>query len=186
MSTDPQSLLLENIASGLASGANMEDILAQMSESDPRLGLVAKYLAAKRAAADEVNDEETDPEPDHAGAREKNTRPRMADSCAPAARERVEAVRSLQRLARTMFAELEELRLRNDMLASALGACYLCWGDDPKCEVCNGEGVTGAFAPDKQLFSQLVGPAARRLRNSRAEPFGTDATQPRSVTERTN
>ena len=154
MSTDPQSLLLENIATGLASGANMEDLLAQMSETDPRLGLVAKYLAMKRAAADEVdevNDEENEPEPP------KHTRPRMADSSAPAARERLEAVRSLQRLARTMFAE-----------------------------VCHGKGVPGAFAPDKQLFSKLVGPAARRLRNSRAEPAGTHATQPRSVTERTN
>jgi hypothetical protein len=185
MSTDPQSLLLENIATSLASGANMEDILAQMSETDPRLGLVAKYLATKRAAADEVNDENDEEdvlEPEHP----KPRRPRMADSSAPAARERVEAVRSLQRLARTMFAEIEELRSRNDQLASALGACYLCWGEDPQCEVCNGEGVPGAFEPDKQLFSKLVGPAARRLRNSRADSFGTDATQPRNVTERTN
>jgi hypothetical protein len=182
MSTDPQSLLLENIATGLASGANMEDLLAQMSETDPRLALVAKYLAVKRAAADEVNDEENDREPERAQPR----RPPIDDASAAAARDRVEAVRSLQRLARTMFAELEELRSRSDMLASALGACYLCWGDDPQCEVCNGEGGPGAFTPDKQLFSKVVGPAARRLRNSRAEPVGTDATQPRSVTERTN
>lgn len=170
MSADPQSLLLE----GLANGANMEDILAQISDTDPRLGLIAKYLANKRATAEEVNDEEDDLE------YAKPRRSRSDDSSA-LSRERAEAVRSLQRLARTMFAELEELRSRNDMLASALGACYLCWGDDLQCEVCNGEGVPGSSAPDKQLFSQFVGPAARRLRNPPAEPSG-----PRSVTERTN
>ena len=182
MSTDPQSLLLENLATGLASGANMEDLLVQMSENDPRMGVVAKYLAMKRAAANEADEEEDEPEPEPA----KPRRQRGVDSSSTVSRERAEAVRSLQRLAKTMFAEIEELRSRNDMLASALGACYLCWGDDPQCEICNGEGIPGTFAPDKQLFSKLVGPAARRLRNSRDEPVGSNATPPRSVTERTN
>jgi hypothetical protein len=180
MSTDPQSLLFENIAAGLANGASMEELLVQMSDTDPRLSLIAKYLANKRATVDEENQEENDVEPDYA----KPRRPLSADSSV--SRERVEAVRSLQRLARTMFAELEELRSRNDMLAEALGACYLCWGDDPQCEVCNGKGVPGSFAPDKPLFSKFIGPAARRLRNPPAEQSGTASNQPLSVTDRTN
>jgi hypothetical protein len=60
--------------------------------------------------------------------------------------------------------ELEELRRRNDQLAAALGACYLCWGEDPACPICGGLGAAGAAAPDPRYFALYVVPALNRLR----------------------
>jgi hypothetical protein len=59
--------------------------------------------------------------------------------------------------------ELEELRSRNDVLAAALGACYLCWGEDPDCERCAGAGQPGSGVPDHRLFTELVAPALARV-----------------------
>jgi hypothetical protein len=174
MSTDPQSLILES----LAGGANIEDVVAQMSAADPRFNLVAQYLAHRRAAVEEAD------ESDESETLESETDTRERRESLPA-RERIEAIQSLQRLARTMYAELEELRERNDALASAVGACYLCWGEDFECAVCGGRGEPGWLQPDRSLFSQLVAPALRWFRNPPAEPSGESVRRTRSVTERT-
>ena len=79
---------------------------------------------------------------------------------APPAREpKVERVRARLRELRD---ELRELRQRNDVLAAALGACALCWGDDEDCGDCGGEGMPGWQEPDPTLFRELVTPAAER------------------------
>lgn len=59
--------------------------------------------------------------------------------------------------------EIEDLRALNDTLASALGACPMCWGGVDDCEVCSGAGMPGSQAPDRRLFKQLVFPALRRM-----------------------
>jgi hypothetical protein len=59
--------------------------------------------------------------------------------------------------------ELSDLRQVNDTLASALGACPVCWGGDPRCAECGGHGASGSAAPDPKLFEQLVVPAVRRM-----------------------
>ncbi len=61
-------------------------------------------------------------------------------------------------------AELDVLRRRNDVLAAAVGACEMCWGDDPACPVCWGEGRPGWADPNRGLFAEVAGPALRRLR----------------------
>jgi hypothetical protein len=66
--------------------------------------------------------------------------------------------------------ELEQLRQRNDQLAAALGACYLCWGDDVDCPVCGGTGVPAAARPDSRYFALYVLPVLNRLRR-RPERF---------------
>ncbi len=162
MSADPYSLLLERMAAGSPGGMEVEDILAQMGETDPRISLLGKYLARRREAEAEDADEETTD----------------SDERAAAAREQQEAMRSLQRVAKSMFAELEELRGRNDMLAAALGACYICWGEDAGCEVCAGRGAPGSLPPDGELFSMLVVPAVRRVQQRRAGARNAPA-QPR-------
>lgn len=48
------------------------------------------------------------------------------------------------------------------LVAAALGACD-CWGTDPSCLVCHGEGVSGWTWPDVELFQEYVGPAAAKL-----------------------
>ncbi len=62
--------------------------------------------------------------------------------------------------------ELDVLRRRNDVFAAAVGACEICWGDDPVCPVCWGEGRPGWTEPNRGLFAEVAGPALRRLRRS--------------------
>lgn len=153
MSADPYSMLLESYASGAPGGLGVEQLLAQMGEDDPRVSLVSKYLASRRAA--------------EAAEAEENAAAEAQAAAVEA--EKQEAVRTLQRMARSMFKELEELRGRNDMLAAALGACYLCWGENVSCELCGGEGAPGSTPPDGELFKELVGPVVRRLQRRRAK-----------------
>jgi hypothetical protein len=73
---------------------------------------------------------------------------------------------------------LEENRLhqeRLERLASALGACPLCFGEDLLCEQCDGRGRPGSELPDTDEFNQFVSPALDRvkaefLRPSRSRP----------------
>jgi hypothetical protein len=64
---------------------------------------------------------------------------------------------------RCLLAEVEGLRLRCDSLASALGACALCWGVEAACRVCRGRGGPGFSTPDRELFNELVVPAVRMV-----------------------
>jgi hypothetical protein len=63
-----------------------------------------------------------------------------------------------------MYRELETLRERNDALSAALGACYLCWGEDFDCSICDGTGHPGSSVPDRALLVEFVTPAVQRLR----------------------
>ncbi|MCF2146264.1 hypothetical protein IQ276_007320 [Desmonostoc muscorum LEGE 12446] len=81
---------------------------------------------------------------------------------AQAQEERVKAFNHLRQTVNDMYAELEEMRARNDDLAAALGACYLCWGEDSRCKICGGNGHPGSFEIDKELFAEFVIPAVYR------------------------
>jgi hypothetical protein len=76
--------------------------------------------------------------------------------------------------------ELAQLREISITLAGALGACERCWGADPACRTCRGDGGPGAFAPDEELFREIVAPAARRLRQRRPDVAGSGITTGRS------
>jgi hypothetical protein len=78
--------------------------------------------------------------------------------------EKRKQTQELKRLMHSMYAELEILRSRNEMLAAALGACYLCFGDDLTCPECNGAGVVGSLLPDADAFRHYVAPAVKRIR----------------------
>jgi hypothetical protein len=169
MSADPYSLLLESYAAGSTGGADVQQLLAQMSETDPRIGLLSKYLASRKEA-----EAETDADEDESAIVEASERER----------ERLEAMTSLQRVARSMYVELERLRERNDALAAALGACYLCWGEDEICEVCGGRGAPGSLPPDYQMFSVLVVPAVRRMQRRRAGAQTSPAVPKPGATDR--
>lgn len=64
----------------------------------------------------------------------------------------------------SMQHELQTLRERCDSLAAALGACYLCWGEDLECPNCAGHGMPGSYPIDPGLFEELIVPAVRRAR----------------------
>src|SRR5262249_4172994 len=70
--------------------------------------------------------------------------------------EKLLAMKNLEEKVQRMYAELEVLRGRNDSLAIALGACYLCFGDDSLCQECQGRGVPGSRRPDPAAFRQYV------------------------------
>jgi hypothetical protein len=63
---------------------------------------------------------------------------------------------------RRLYAEVESLRARIAVLADALGACKLCWGDDIACPACRGRGHPGGRSPRGDLFESIVAPAMRR------------------------
>ena len=71
----------------------------------------------------------------------------------------------------------DEVAERNLALAEALGACD-CWGQDPRCHICEGEGGPGWILPDRQLFATYVQPAIRAIRaqaaNARTRPSATN------------
>jgi hypothetical protein len=82
--------------------------------------------------------------------------------------------RTLRRRLEHLEPELERLQEINDTLAAALGACEVCWGDDPDCETCRGRGGPGSLLPDRALCERLVMPAVRRLRSSNSGPAGSE------------
>lgn len=161
---DTRSLLLETLAAqaGGGGGVNVQELLLSQlgiadDDADPTMNLIARYLA--QSQTEQV---ESGTAPDE--EREEG------DSDSPGELDKARAeerARSLQRLRQTMeqmYKELEALRERNDNLAAALGACYLCWGEDLDCPVCRGTGHPGSSMPDKSLLVQLVAPAVQQLR----------------------
>jgi hypothetical protein len=55
---------------------------------------------------------------------------------------------------------------RNVLLAAAVGACD-CWGLNPDCAICSGEGSAGWLEPDARLYAEFVEPAVRRSGSAR-------------------
>src|SRR5262245_18766203 len=134
MDTDVSTLLLEQLTAGSGAPPSMSELLAQLSESDPRMALVAKYINQRESVQAETTAER---------------------------QEKRESLGRLERILKRLYRELEELRERNDWLAAALCACYLCWGEDAECEICAGAGAAGWNAPDELLFPHYVTPAIR-------------------------
>lgn len=154
MATDTQSLLMQLMAarSGLSSEMSEQDLLSQMAEGDPRLNLLLKYFAQQRTAE---SAEEDEPE-------EFEVYPADADELPQGAAHARANGETSHAVIHELAAELEQFRERNDTLAAALGACYLCWGTDEACAYCSGKGRPGAASPDARLFQQIIVPAVRR------------------------
>ncbi len=64
--------------------------------------------------------------------------------------------------------QMELLQARSDGLASALGACGLCWGNDPVCMQCAGRGRPGWTRPDPAAFALWIEPALQKMTFSRS------------------
>lgn len=170
---DMYQVLLDRLASsdsGAESGPTVQDLLAQMGEVDPRMNVITKILARRQMEAQE---KAPSFEEDEDGVIDGEAVESSQQSI-----ERRQWSERLRRMATAMYGELEQLRERNDTLAAALGACYLCWGDDVLCEVCHGRGRPGALFPDPELFAQYVAPAMRQAqrqpRNEHRLPRNTD------------
>jgi hypothetical protein len=133
-----QQLLLARLAGESGDGAPLSDLLEQQLGDNPSLAPVLQAMRAREAAERE--------------------QPAAPEELAgdPAADPAVTDV--LERL----YAEVEELRIRNRAAAAALGACPRCWGEESGCPVCRGRGRPGGRTPDPVLYHELVEPAVRR------------------------
>jgi len=80
------------------------------------------------------------------------------------AQESAEPSEALDDTVQRVYSELEALRARNHVFAAAVGACPLCFGDDPLCEECGGRGAPGSLTPKPAAFRKYVLPAFRRAR----------------------
>ena len=164
--TDPAlQTLLSGMGAGASGGAlpSTQELLSQLESTDPTVGLLAKYLAARQASESENSSEEEAIE--------------VEGEAVYTAEVQSVAVEQFERLAQIvqrlgghvtqLRAELDQLREMNDALAAALGACYLCWGEDAGCPVCHGTGCPGSAMPDKQLFARFVAPTLRTLQEEK-------------------
>jgi hypothetical protein len=135
---------------------SLRDLLAQAGSSNPLAGLLASQLAQPASPKHEPPVIDAEEIAAHTFAAEEGAQATDA------------AMGELRRQVESMFAELRLLRERTDSLAAALGACCLCWGQDPGCRFCHGRGAPGYAMPDESLLAELVLPAIRILQVHRA------------------
>ena len=138
--------LLAAQSGGEEARAGMMSLLTE--HEDPRVRLISQILSQRQAEAAQEQ-EEADEEPAPA-----------------AASEHLRTELRLRRKIQALLREIERLRETNDALAAALGACPLCWGDDPDCLECEGQGDPGSARPDRELFGRLVAPALQRFKTT--------------------
>jgi hypothetical protein len=59
--------------------------------------------------------------------------------------------------------KLKHLVKLNNSLAEALGSCHSCWGEDPDCDHCSGNGSPGWKNINKRMFNLYVLPSLEKL-----------------------
>jgi len=171
---------------GVNGGAALQDpnqLLAQLSNNNPLVSALSRHFAEAQtnaaAARPGVSVAEPVPVIDVEPEQEapKNPKP-LSNGDDGQTVELREQVQSLQ-------AEVKSLRDRCDVLASTVGACCLCWGQDANCRACRGRGKPGYAIPDEALFGEYVLPAMRVLRAQKVQPNrpSITAAQVQSSTE---
>jgi hypothetical protein len=145
----------------LAQGMNnpsstlQEVLLSQLDTSDPTVSVLMQMLANQSSNNNTEDKDAEKQEEDEIAQR----RLRKLSAATQQLRHKYEALQL----------EVQELQLRNDTLAAALGACYLCWGELPDCELCRGSGTVGYFPIDTLAFSEFVLPALRYLKKDKKQ-----------------
>lgn len=140
-----QELLMQQMLSGQQSGSGeMSRMFAE--HEDPRIRLIAQFMGPQNAAS------AADPgQPENVEVIEvEPPRPAITST-------------SLRRKLRRLVEDLRAAQTTGDTLAAALGACYLCWGEYPRCEHCGGAGRPGWCEPDAELYAEYVAPAVARF-----------------------
>jgi hypothetical protein len=134
--------------------------LAGQAATDPKTALLLQFLQQRRSAAQAAPPVEAAAEAEDFRREER------------ARRERTNGAREIRETMRDLYAEVEALRARNDELAAAVGACFLCFGEDPMCEECGGLGAPGSRAPEPTAYRKFVLPALRRAQRSVSRKYG--------------
>ena len=162
MTTDDIQNLLPQLLAANTTGANgnagqLQSLLSQLGNSEQATNLLVQYLANQQAAA--AQPEAAFSDEDGADSLPEQDEWDKLDSQV----EQEDRARRVRERFRQMRAELLALRERSDLLAEALGACYLCWGEHTDCQECHGRGRPGGRTPNRELFKQYAAPALARL-----------------------
>jgi hypothetical protein len=168
--------MLTRLSSGAGAAQDPLELLAQYGGGNPLVNALAKHYSEMQAKTTSgVNTSVIDVEPDLPADTEPTATPESADYA--------RVVADLQQQLEQVSAELQFHRERCDLLATALGACCLCWGQDPACRACRGRGRPGFTLPDETLVKEFLLPAIKMLRAQKASANGAMASVPRKTVE---
>jgi hypothetical protein len=139
--------------------------LETQAQTNPQAVLIMKFLERRQQQQlqNVLNEEENEHELSEAEYEEVEDKP-LGDFLIS------------QQIMDQTHSELESLRVRNDTLALALGACYLCFGEDLSCENCHGSGAPGSSPPQVEAFRKYILPAVRRAQAIENKQKGLDPT----------
>src|ERR1700687_3153360 len=162
MAVDFASMLTDRLNAASSGGElpSIQQLVSEYAAADPRMAVVAKYMAMRQSQVTESDTSAEEPQ---------------------VPLETYQKIKAIRR-------ELDQLRQRNDALAGALGACYLCWGTAVTCPTCHGGGLPGAYASDRALFNEFVSPVLPQFQLTQStrtrgdEHNGADGQKPKEVT----
>ncbi len=166
--TIAEMLALLTGSPGVNPSPDPQQLLAQLGGGNSLLSALGKHFAEMQTnGSTHANAPiiDVEPDPEHAQAIDlSNELPGETSS---------NGVNELREDVKNLSAELKVLRERNDLLAATLGACCLCWGQDPECRFCRGRGRPGFTMPDEAHIGEFVLPAIQMLRAQRAKISGS-------------
>lgn len=171
---DLQSLLAAQVGGNPSSGLDLASLVAAQGDNNGEQGndqmsILMRWLEQRSSAAAQIEAvEEESSEAEIELERLEETRLKRERQ-----EEKRAQARELEKVMNSLYAELETLRARNDTLAEALGACYLCFGEDLTCPECSGHGIPGSLLPDESAFRQYVAPAVNRVRAAQTKISGS-------------
>lgn len=126
---------------------DLSQLMQSLAGEDPRMAMLARLMQAQRP--DPSNDDVPD----------------ERDDLIAELSERLDAAEArltkMTRIARQLHESNLAANNRLGLLAAALGACGLCWGEDDNCPGCRGRGSVGMIRPDPALRAELFGDLRR-------------------------
>jgi hypothetical protein len=156
--------LLREIGGTENAATDPQALMAALGQQSPAAAAVLQMMLARRAAPKPVSECVV------IGGVAQEISAEMVEELMARLNAGAEEIARLTGELQTTTDELNVLRDRSDLLADALGACALCWGQDGHCRACRGHGLPGRSIPDQKLFEEFVLPAVRLLRASQQRP----------------
>jgi hypothetical protein len=131
----------------------MSKLFERLGSDDPTMAMMLQLMQSQQQAAASTDDDPV--------AISKELELRLSETEEELARVRADAKRLLaaHRIAVERLSEL----------SAALGACGLCWGEDPDCLGCRGRGHIGMIRPDIEIRARLLGPARQAMQAGQSE-----------------
>ena len=118
-------------------------LLQDLGGSDPRMQMLMQLMRAQQAPS---NDDDMPDERDELIA-ELSGRLDAAEA----------RLSKMTLIARQLHEAGRAVTRRLADIAAAVGACGLCWGEDPSCRCCRGRGRPGMVRPDPEMRAHFFG-----------------------------